>query len=116
MPVLDLGLALAPAKKYMSAGHFAREVHQAEAAILELDAECLELSLISVDLACQDLRFALELFSAFARFVGTGGRRDQVELEYRLTPATVLLDNVLDDLPDQGEGPVGLLHRKKLHT
>src|SRR6185312_14681212 len=43
-------------------------------------------------------------------------RRHQVELEIRLAPALVLLHDVLDDLPDQRKGPVGLLDGEVLHT
>jgi hypothetical protein len=100
----------------VAAAGLAREVNEAEPRILELDAECLELALIAIELAGERQRFALELFTAVVRLVGARRRRDKIELEDRLAPATMLLDDILDDLPNQRKRAVRLIDGEKLHT
>src|SRR4029079_13830535 len=41
---------------------------------------------------------------------------DQIELQDRFTPAAMLLDDVLDDLADEGKRAVGLLDGEQLHV
>src|SRR5207247_1539948 len=77
---------------------------------LELNAELLELALISVDLARERLRFALQLFGALAGLVGTRRRRYEVQLEDLLTPHPMLPHHVLHDAADEGQGLVGLIN------
>jgi hypothetical protein len=116
MPELDFGLAKAPTEQHMSTAGLAREIDQAESRIFELDAEGLELALVPVELTRQVERASLELFAAIVRFVGTRGRGDEIELEDRLAPATMLLYDVLDDLPNQWKRAVRLIDREELHT
>ena len=51
VPELNLGLAEVPAQEHHASLEIAREIHQAESRILELDSELLELALIPIELA-----------------------------------------------------------------
>src|SRR5205807_1086914 len=101
VPELHLGFAESPTQQHASSAHLAGKVDESESAILELDAQLLELALIAVDLAGDGLRVLLELVGAISWLVGTSGRRDEVELENLLAPHAVLSHDVLDDPPDE---------------
>src|SRR5512132_3977888 len=103
VPELDLGLSEPPTQQHGAASHLAREIHQSQSAILELDAKILELALVAVELTCQSKRLTLELFAALPGRVNARRRCYEVELENRLAPAAMLLDDILDDFPDQRE-------------
>src|SRR5687767_10805728 len=109
MPELDLLFAQAPAQQHLSPTDLTREVHESHPAILELDAELLELLLVSVDLPGQGLRFAFELFGAVTWLVDTRRRGDEVELENLLAPLTMLAHHVFDDSTDERKCPVGFV-------
>src|SRR3954466_10132557 len=97
VPELDFALAQPPAQQHAPAPDFAREIDETHASVFEKDAELLELALIAIDLARERLGIALELLRAFARFIGTRRRRDEIELEDLFAPQPVLAHDVLDD-------------------
>jgi hypothetical protein len=106
VPELDLGLAESPTQKDVPAIHLAREVHEAETAVLQLDTQLLELLLESIDLACENLCLALQLLSAFAWLTGARRRRHEIELEDLLAPEAVLSYDVLHDLANERKGSI----------
>src|SRR3954469_24379224 len=115
VPELHLGFSEAPAQEDVAAGHLAREIDETQTRILELDSEIFELTLVSVDLARQRLHGALQRTRAFGWIICPQTRRHEVELEDRLAPAAMLLDDVLDDLTDEGKRAVGLFDGEQLH-
>jgi len=115
VPELDLGLSEPPAKQDGASADFAREIDEAKAWILELDAQRLELTLEAFELAGQVQRLSLQLFGFVVRLVESSRRSHQVELEDRLPPTFVLLNDVFDDLTNERESPIGLLDGKELH-
>ena len=115
VPVLHFGLAKPPAEQHMPTGHLAGKVDESEARILELNSEVFELSLVTVDLSRKRLHRTLESSGALTRLIRASAGRHQVELQNRLAPATVLLDDIVDDFADEGKRAVCLLDGEQLH-
>jgi hypothetical protein len=109
VPELDLWLTEAPTEENGASIHLAREVHQTQAPVLELNPELLELLLESVDLSRDGLRVSLELFGPLARLTDARGRCHEIELEDLLAPQPVLANDILHDLANERERSIGLI-------
>jgi hypothetical protein len=115
VPELDFGLAEAPAEEHLAPAHLAGEVDESEPRILELDAEVLQLALVSVDLTRKRLDDTLQGARPLVRLIGPGAGSNQVELQDGLSPTTVLLHDIVYDLADQRERAIRVFDGEQLH-
>src|SRR5436190_9515013 len=116
VPELDLGLAEAPTEQDAPTVHLAREIDEPKAAILEINAQLLELMLKSVDLTREHLCLALQLLGALARLSGACCRRHEIELEDFLAPEAVLSHHVFHDLANERKGSIRAFDGEQHHV
>ena len=115
MPELNRWFAELPTEQHRPAIEFAREVDEADPAILQLDAQTIQFRLKGIDLASELLNPALERCRArIGKFRMCA--RQQIEFDERLLPAAMLADDVLDDLPDERKSAIRLVDSEKLHV
>ena len=115
VPELHRRLAQLPAEENRLPVQFAGVVDQPNAAILELDAEGLQLRLKAIELTGVLLDASFERNQAGIGKTGHARGAEQVELHNGFVPAPVFSYHILDDPANERKRAIGLINREKLH-
>lgn len=114
MPVSDHVLTQAPAEIYGAAVDLARKIHQANVEALHFHPELLELTHEAVDSSGFRLNIPLKTIDRGGVRGRPGGQN--VERPHQVLPVRVVIDDILDDTPDERKCAVRLLDRERFHV
>ena len=115
VPELHRRLTELPAEENRLPFQLAGKVNQPDAAILELNAEGLELRLKAIEFTGVLLNAPLERNHAGIGETSHARGAEQVELHDGLVPPPVFSNHILDDPANERKRAIGLINREKLH-